>query len=302
MTLPAVGSLSSGSGAGAPLAAAPCRSYAISRSAEVRGRGVHSGLPCLLRVSPAEPGAGIVFRRIDLPGAPAVPARLESVLQGELQRRTTLAAGDTKVFTIEHVLSAAAALGVWDLIVEMDSPEPPFLDGSAAPFVALLREAGLEESPSAPPPLRLPRTVVFADGAAEFVAVPSDSFRVTYFFTSDHPLLRSQSATFLLDDADVYVRDIASARTFCFVEEIEAMRRSGLIKGASLASAIVFGRKALLNDSLRFPDEPVRHKILDFIGDLALLGRPLKGHFLAWRSGHRSNALFGLHLKRTLGL
>ncbi len=237
-----------------------------------------------------------------MPGSPAIPARLDSVLQGELQRRTTLAAGDTKVFTIEHVLSAASALGVWDLVIEMDSPEPPFLDGSAAPFAALLREAGLRESAAAPEPIRLPRTVVFSEGNAEIVAIPSDSFRITYFFSSDHPLLRSQSASVLADDPEVYIRDIAPARTFCFVEEIEAMRRSGLIKGASLASAVVFGRKALLNDSLRFPDEPVRHKILDFIGDLALLGRPLKGHFLAWRSGHRSNALFGLHLKQTLGL
>lgn len=222
-------------------------------------------------------------------------------MQGELQRRTTLASGETRVFTVEHVLSAAAGLGISDFVVEMDSPEPPFLDGSAAPFVELLREAQPVETAAPTNPIRLPETVVFQESGAEIVAIPSESFRVTFFFTSNHPRLRAQSASFVLDDPDTYVREVASARTFCFVEEIEAMRASGLIKGASLASAVVIGRKAILNESLRFPDEPVRHKILDFVGDLALLGRPLKGHFLAWRSGHRANALFALHLKRVLG-
>lgn len=284
----------------------PARPTTIARPAEVRGRGVHSGQICLLRALPAPPGTGVSFRRIDLPGAPEVSASVDSIVESELQRRTTLAAGEAKVFTVEHVLSAARGLGLDDLIVEMDAPEPPFLDGSALPFVELFRQAGLSSREAAEnaarDPLVIPETIVFSEGGAEIVALPSRTLRVTYFYTSNHPRLRAQSASFELSDPETYVREIAPARTFCFFEEIEAMRRSGLIKGASLASAVVIGRKAILNDSLRYPDEPVRHKILDFIGDLALLGRPLQGHFLAWRSGHRANALFALHLKRVLGL
>jgi UDP-3-O-[3-hydroxymyristoyl] N-acetylglucosamine deacetylase len=147
------------------------------------------------------------------------------------------------------------------------------------------------------------RPLVFEcpEAGAEVVALPSADFRVTFFYSSPFPLLRRQTASKVITAA-TFRTEIAPARTFCFVDEIDALLRGGLIRGGSLASAVVIGRKAILNDSLRFPDEPVRHKILDFVGDLALLGRPLLGHFLAWRSGHRANAAFGTYLRKELGL
>lgn len=271
----------------------------IRNAVEVSGRGVHSGQLCTLRITPGSANQGIVFHRTDL--GVAIPATLDHLLADELLRRTTLGIGEAKVHTIEHVLSAAAGLEIDDLLIDMDSAEPPFVDGSAKPFVKLLKEAGIAELPEQSSTLVIEKTVVFRDGSAEICALPSDDFRVTYFFTSNQPLLRTQSASFVITP-DSYRAEVAPARTFCFFDEIEAMRRGNLIKGANLSSAVVIGRKAIINDSLRFPDEPVRHKILDFIGDLALLQRPLRGHFLAWRSGHRANAAFALHLRKEFGL
>ncbi len=271
----------------------------ISRPATVSGPGVHSGVACNLRILPAPTGHGIRFRRVDLPGAPEIAADAELVSHADLARRTTLSANGGRVFTIEHVLSAAAAMRVDNLSVEMDAEEPPFLDGSALPFVNLIREAGTEEQPGKVTPLAIPSPIAFREGDAEITAVPSDVFQVTFFFTSDEPLLRNQSATFVIEP-ETYAREIAPARTFCFFHEIEALRKSGLIRGGNLSSAVVIGRKAVINDSLRFPDEPVRHKILDFVGDLALLGRPVLGHFMAWRSGHRVHAAFCNFLRKEL--
>jgi UDP-3-O-acyl N-acetylglucosamine deacetylase len=270
----------------------------IGSPVEISGRGVHSGELGTLRLVPAASGAGISFRRTDL--RVDIPARLENLAADQLLRRTTLAAGDAKVHTIEHVLSAAAGLGVDDLLVEMNCAEPPFADGSAAPFVELIRRAGIVSNDASVEPVQLPSIITYHDADAEIVALPSSELRVTYFFTSARPQLRAQAASVLITP-ESYATQVAPARTFCFFEEIEALRRANLIKGASLASAVVIGRKAILNESLRFPDEPVRHKILDFIGDLALLQRPLTGHFLAWRAGHRVNAAFALHLRKELG-
>ncbi|MGI8906910.1 MAG: UDP-3-O-acyl-N-acetylglucosamine deacetylase [Candidatus Sumerlaeaceae bacterium] len=272
----------------------------INSVVEVSGRGVHTGQEGTVRFLPAQSGEGIIFRRTDLHGE-AIPARLDYLVPDQLLRRTTLANGRAKVHTIEHVLSAAAGCDVDDLLIEMNTGEPPFLDGSAARFVELLQQAGITQQRENCQPLEIGEPLAFRDGDAEFSCLPSDEFRVSFFFTSDHPKLRRQAASIVITP-ETYAAEVAPARTFCFFEEIESMRRQGLIKGANLSSAVVIGRKGMLNDSLRFPDEPVRHKILDFIGDLALLGRPLKGHFLAWRSGHRANAAFALYLKKEFGL
>jgi UDP-3-O-[3-hydroxymyristoyl] N-acetylglucosamine deacetylase/3-hydroxyacyl-[acyl-carrier-protein] dehydratase len=273
----------------------------ISVPVEISGRGVHSGEIVRLRLKPAGAGAGIRFRRLDLPETPEVSVTLDSVEHGDLLRRTTLVSGAARVHTVEHVVAAAYALGVDNLIIEMDGSEPPALDGSSSPYVELINHAGIAELGQQVRELQVSRPIIFRQGNAEIVALPSESFRVTYFFTSEHPLLQSQSASVLVTPAN-FAKLVAPARTFCFFEEIEPLMAQGLIRGGSLASAVVFGRKAMLNESLRFVDEPVRHKILDFIGDLALLGRPVKGHFLAWRSGHQVNAAFGLVLRKEFGL
>jgi UDP-3-O-acyl N-acetylglucosamine deacetylase len=266
---------------------------------ETRGKGLHSGSDVAVRLLPADPGSGIRFRRTDLPGAPEIPADVAHLVDGDLMRRTTLACEGARVYTIEHLTSALAALGIDNVIAEMDGEEAPFLDGSAAPFVQMLHEAQGVEQDAPVAPLAVTRPIAFADGGAEIVALPSEGYRVTFFSTSDERLLRAQSATFEITPA-TFEHEIAPARTFCFFHEIEPLRAAGLIKGGSLASAVVIGRKAVINSELRFPDEPVRHKVLDFIGDLALLGRPVKGHFLAWRSGHRSHAAFARHLRKEL--
>jgi UDP-3-O-acyl N-acetylglucosamine deacetylase len=240
-----------------------------------------------------------MFRRTDLPDNAVIPANVAHLVDGDLMRRTTLACGGARVYTIEHLASALAALGIDNVVAEMDGEEAPFLDGSAAPFVRLLHEAGIVGQDALTAPLVIDRPIAFADGGAEIVALPSDGYRISFFSTADEPLLRAQSATFEVT-ADIFEREIAPARTFCFFHEIEPLRAAGLIRGGSLASAVVIGRKAVINSQLRFPDEPVRHKMLDFIGDLALLGRPIQGHFLAWRSGHRSHAAFARHLRKEL--
>lgn len=264
------------------------------------GKGVHSGQICHMRLLPGIENSGYIFQRVDLPGRPEIPGRLENLVADALLRRTTLAVGDAKVFTIEHVLSAAAGLGVTNLRIEMNAAEPPFLDGSALPYADALQTAGIAEQGVEALVARIEKPLVFADGDAEIVALPSETFRVTYFFSSAEPLLRSQSATVELT-AENYMKQVAPARTFCFFHEIEQLRRANLIAGGNLQSAVVIGRKGILNNHLRFPDEPVRHKILDFVGDLALLGATLRGHFLAWRAGHRVNAAFALHLRKELG-
>lgn len=265
-----------------------------------QGVGVHSGQPCSIGFHPAPADTGIVFRRVDLPGAPEIPARLGSVLHAELDRRTTLARGDARVHTVEHAMSALYAMRVCNAIVELDAAEPPCLDGSALAYAQAIAQTGLDEQPGSGDPVVITRPLAFESGGAEFSLVPSDTFRVTFFFSSDQPLLRSQSASFEITPTS-YLEQIAPARTFCFFEELEHLRAKGLIRGGSLLSAVVIGRKATLNNDLRFPDEPVRHKILDFVGDLALLGKPIYGHFLVWRGGHRVNAAFGEFLRKELG-
>lgn len=273
--------------------------HTLAAPLEFTGKGVHSGQLCHMVINPAPPGSGIAFRRIDLPGAPVIPASYDYLAAEELDRRTTLRLGNAAVHTVEHVLSALSAAGIDDALIEQDAAEPPFIDGSSLPFASAIQKIGPKEHGDAISPVVITQPMAFALGGAEICAIPSNTFRVTFFYTSSHPSLRSQSYSAEITP-ESYLKEIAPARTFCFFDEIEAMRKADLIKGANLSSAVVIGRKALINDSMRFPDEPVRHKILDFIGDMALLGAPLQGHFMAWRAGHRVNAAFGQYLKKEL--
>jgi UDP-3-O-[3-hydroxymyristoyl] N-acetylglucosamine deacetylase len=271
----------------------------IAQPIELNGCGVHSGIECKMRLLPSAENSGVVFYRTDLPGSPAIPARLEFLSSDDLLRRTTIGVAGAKVYTIEHLMSAAAGLGVTNLRIEMNAEETPFLDGSALPFVKAIQSAGICEQQQCARIVRIPRPLVFQEGDSEIVAVPGDAYRITFFFTSNEPLLRTQANSFEISP-EVYATAIAPARTFCFFHEIEQLRQAKLISGGNLSNAVVIGRKSILNNALRFPDEPVRHKILDFIGDASLLGVQLKGHILAWRAGHRVNAAFALWLRKEL--
>lgn len=260
---------------------------------------MHFGEPVQMTLRPAPPDTGIVFRRTDLEDCPEIPAQLDFLAQDDLLRRTTLRYESAEIHTVEHLLSAAYALGVTNLYVDVNAAELPFFDGSSLPFAELFLEAGTVEQEAELAVLQPFEPLAFQHNAAEICVVPAADFRVTFFFSSSEPLLRTQSATFVIS-SETFCREIAPARTFAFFHEIEALRRQGLIRGGSLASAVVIGRKAILNESLRFPDEPVRHKILDFVGDMALLGKPVLGHFLVWRSGHSANAAFAQFLRKEL--
>ena len=257
----------------------------LQRAVGCTGIGLHSGEPVRLDLRPAPAGHGIRFRRTDV-GA-EIPATLEHLAC--LDHATSLSSGGVSVDTVEHLLSALHGLGVDDLLVELDGPEVPILDGSAAPFVRLVQEAGLRRLSAPRRYLKVLRTVEVSRAGKSIRVSPADHLRVSYAIGFDHPLLRHQAVS-LRVTSDSFAEEIAPARTFGFLREVETLRRSGLALGGSLDNAVVIGETGVLNNRLRFEDEFVRHKILDAIGDLALLGHPVVGHLEATRAGHALHA------------
>jgi UDP-3-O-[3-hydroxymyristoyl] N-acetylglucosamine deacetylase len=266
----------------------------LKRGVGCTGIGLHSGRPVRLDLKPAPAEHGIVFRRTDA----RVDIRATVGNLGRLDHATTLTADGVSVETVEHVLSALHALGVDDALVEVDGPEIPVMDGSAAPFVILIHEAGLRPHKASRHYLKVLRPVEVVRGGKWARLSPHDHLRVSYTIGFDHPLLRHQSASFRVT-ADIYAEAIAPARTFGFLREVEMLRKSGLARGGSLDNAIVIGETGVLNQKLRFEDEFVRHKILDAIGDLALLGHPVVGHLEAHKAGHAVHAALAEKLLAT---
>jgi UDP-3-O-[3-hydroxymyristoyl] N-acetylglucosamine deacetylase/3-hydroxyacyl-[acyl-carrier-protein] dehydratase len=259
----------------------------IGREARVSGIGLHTGNRCNLVFRPAAVDTGIVFERTDLPNAPQIPADVAHVVG--LDRGTSLGQDGAKVHTVEHVLAAVTALGIDNLVVAVDANEPPVGDGSALPFFLSLNEAGIVEGERERAVFSLNRPFHFNDGPVQFTLVPSDRFQVTFSIDFDHPLIGHQYASFEITP-DVFERELAPARTFCFMHEVEKLQQAGLIRGGSLDNAIVIGDEEILShERLRFPNEFVRHKILDLIGDLSLFGREIQAHVIAHRSGHKTN-------------
>jgi UDP-3-O-[3-hydroxymyristoyl] N-acetylglucosamine deacetylase len=258
------------------------------------GIGLHSGRPVRLRLLPAPAEHGIRFMRTDV--GVEIPATLAHV--GNQDHATTLRSSGVSIGTVEHLLAALSALGVDDVRVEVDGPEVPVLDGSAAPFVMLLHEAGLR--PLAVPRLHLKvrKPVEVTHGGKGARLVPADHFEVDYSIGFDHPLLRHQALSLRLTPRS-FAEVIAPARTFGFLREVEMLRKSGLALGGSLENAVVIGETGVLNNKLRFEDEFVRHKILDAVGDLALLGHPLLGRLEATRAGHALHAAVARKLLET---
>jgi len=264
----------------------------LRRAISCAGIGLHSGRKVTLSLKPAAADSGIRFRRSDLGGV-EVPAQVHHV--GGINYATGLARDAVRVDTVEHLLAALVSLGVDNAIVELNSPEVPIMDGSAAPFVYLIQEAGVKRLDAPRSYLKVHRPMSLTRGDKRIAIYPSDHFKVTYSIAFDHPLLRHQSRTIRLTP-DAFVDEIAPARTFTFLKEVEMLRQQGLALGGSLENAIVVGDTGVLNNALRFDDEFVRHKILDVIGDLALIGYPIIGHLVAHRGGHALHTAFAAHV------
>lgn len=242
-----------------------------------------------MTLRPAQPDTGIVFRRVDTPEP--VDIRADAFKVVDARMCTTLGEGDIRVATVEHLLSALAGLGIDNVYVDITGPEVPIMDGSAAPFVYLVQSAGIEEQSRAKRFLRILKPVEVRDGDKWAKFEPYDGFRLTFSIVFDHPVFErsAQSATFDFADTS-YAREVARARTFGFMQDVESLRSSGLALGGSLDNAIVMDEYRVLNsEGLRYDDEFVKHKLLDAIGDLSLVGRPLIGAFTAHKSGHALN-------------
>jgi UDP-3-O-[3-hydroxymyristoyl] N-acetylglucosamine deacetylase len=268
----------------------------LKRPTGCTGIGLHSGRPVRLTLRPAAAGDGLRFVRTDI--GVEIPASLACLSRQD--HATTLSRDGVSVETVEHLLAALYALGVDDASIEVDGPEVPVLDGSAAPFVMLIHEAGLRPLSAPREYLKVLRPVEVVRGPKSVRLVPADHFEVSYSIGFDHPLLRHQSRT-LRVTADSFVEELAPARTFGFLRDVEALRRAGLALGGSLENAVVIGETGVLNNTLRFEDEFVRHKMLDAIGDLALLGRPLLGRLEAVKAGHALHAAGARKLLDTEG-
>jgi UDP-3-O-[3-hydroxymyristoyl] N-acetylglucosamine deacetylase len=260
----------------------------LRRSISCAGIGLHSGNKVTLSLKPAVANSGIRFRRSDRGGL-EVPATVRHV--GGINHATGLTRDTVTVDTVEHLLAAFVSLGIDNAIVDLNSPEVPIMDGSAAPFIYLIHEAGVKQLPATRRYLKVVRPISLSRGDKRIALYPSDHFKVTYSIAFDHPLLRHQSRTIRITE-ESFAEEIAPARTFGFLGEVEMMRQQGLALGGSLENAIVIGDTGVLNNALRFEDEFVRHKILDVIGDMALVGHPLIGHLIAHRGGHALHTEF----------
>jgi UDP-3-O-[3-hydroxymyristoyl] N-acetylglucosamine deacetylase len=265
----------------------------LSRAAEVSGTGLHGGEKATLRLRPAAAGAGIVFVRTDLGGF-EIPATLSNV--GGASYATVLERDGQRICTVEHLLAALYALGVDNVRVEVDAQEVPILDGSSARFVEMIRGAGLIAQDLPREYLVITRPVEVVDGEKRISIHPCPEYRVTYAIDFEHPRLGFQELTASPWGVDAFARMLAPARTFVLEREVEGLRRAGLERVGSLENAVVVGDEGILNEALRFGDEFVRHKMLDLTGDLALLGRPLRGHVVAFRAGHDMHLLLAQRL------
>lgn len=286
----------------------------IKRPASLTGRGLHTGNSCTMTFRPAPPDHGIIFMRGDLKDKPSVIADIDHVV--DISRGTTLQQGEARVHTVEHVLAAFAGLQIDNMIVELDNNEPPVCDGSAKPYVDKILEAGIENQDIDKYYLEIDTPMAYSesDRGVDLVVAPSDDLRITFMIDYKNPALGTQY-TSLVDLEKEFVDEFAPARTFCFLSEVEELKEQGLIKGGGLDNAIIIydsdlgqvevdrirrvlnlkdkvfvGKTGIINDvPLRFYNEPVRHKTLDLLGDLLLIGAPFKGHVLAARSGHKAN-------------
>jgi len=268
----------------------------IARRVALSGVGLHMGVPVQLAFEPAVAGSGIRFRRDDRGGS-EVPARVEHAVLAE--RRTQLGEGDAAIHTVEHVLAAVAAQGIDDLVIAMDAPEPPIMDGSAGPFFAALRDAGSREHEGECDVFTVDERVEVVDGESRYTAEPGDGLTLDVEIVFAHPLIGHQRAEYRVT-RESFDRELGGARTFGFVREVEGLRAKGLIRGASTSNAVVLDENGVVETTLRWPDEFVRHKAMDCVGDLALIGGRLNARIHAVRPSHRGTVLFVRELARVV--
>lgn len=251
------------------------------------GIGLHTGKKIRLNILPAPCGSGIVFKRIDLPGRPEVKARFDSVIDTTLA--TTIGSNGCRISTIEHLMAAFFGLGIDNAVVELDGPEVPIMDGSSAPFVFLIKSVGIREQRNPKTFLVIRKSFKMDDGNRSITISPSKELKIHYLIDFQHPLLRKQEYKLNFSGKD-FISEISRARTFGFLKDVEMLKENGLAKGGSLDNAVVIDDFRILNeDGLRFRNEFVRHKILDFIGDLSIIGSPVIGRFVVRKSGHFLN-------------
>jgi len=299
----------------------PDKQHTLQSAVSISGTGLHTGINVDMTLKPANPGFGFQFQRIDLPGQPLIKADCDLVT--DTSRGTTLQDGDTRVSTIEHILAALVGMGVDNCLIELNGPEIPIADGSSAPFVEIIEEAGVLEQDAAKAWYSIDTNITHYDEQkrVEMTALPATDYKITTLIDFNSPILGTQHAG--LKSMREFKEEIAPCRTFCFLHELETLLAHNLIKGGDLNNAIVvvdkpvteeemdrlakvFGRKTmevknegyLNNLELRFPNEPARHKLLDVVGDLALIGYPIKAHIIANRPGHSSNVDFARKIKQ----
>ena len=261
----------------------------LKNAIRATGVGLHSGIKVEMHLRPAPVNSGIVFRRMDIPSA--VDLKADPYLVTDTRLCSVLESGNAKVATVEHLMSALAGMGIDNIYVDLNGPEVPIMDGSSAPFVFLLQSAGIEEQDALKKYVRITRPIEVHDGDKWVRFTPHNGFRIEFTIDFDHPVFDKGAQKVVVDfDHTAYTKEVARARTFGFMHEVEALRNHGLALGGSLDNAIVMDEFRVLNtDGLRYEDEFAKHKVLDAIGDLYLLGHPIIGAFEAYKSGHALN-------------
>jgi UDP-3-O-[3-hydroxymyristoyl] N-acetylglucosamine deacetylase len=261
----------------------------IKKPVSCSGIGVHSGSHVQMTFKPAGVDTGIVFKRTDLADHPIIKAAYQNIV--DMTYATTLGKEGVTIQTVEHVLSAVNALGIKNLIIEVSGSEVPVIDGSASCFVNMLLDAGIETQCGSVRVIHIKQELEVRGKESIISVEPYDGFKITYTIDFPNPFIGVQTKTYEISPW-VYINEIAHARTFCLYEEVEHLWKMGLSKGGSLDNAVVFAQDRILNGSLRYKDEPVRHKMLDLLGDIIFLGHPLLGHIKAYKAGHALHAKF----------
>lgn len=259
----------------------------VARKVGCSGIGLHTGVNCSLTVSPAEPDTGIIFIRRDVPKEVKIKAHIDNVVDATLA--TTLGAEGVKISTVEHLLAAFAGLGIDNAVVEVEGPEVPIMDGSAEPFHVLIKRAGIQRQDKVKKFVIIKHPVTVTEDDRQATLLPSNDFKISYTIDFKHPLISNQYYLIQISNGN-FEREICPARTFGFLKDYEILKARGFARGGSLNNAIVVDERKVLNaEGLRFHDEFVRHKILDSIGDLWLIGAQVIGHFIGYKSGHTLN-------------
>ena len=268
----------------------------IEGTAEQSGIGLHTGASTRVTIRAAAAESGVRFRRVDLSSRPEIPAQVAEVEATE--RRTAIGHGEATIHTVEHLLAAVAALDLDDLVIELDGPEPPILDGSFGPWFTSLEAAGIRLQDGEPTTYRVARPFTVTEGEASYVVSPAEGLRLTTTIEWSHPLIGRQTGSWDIS-GDCFRTDLAQARTFGFTHEVEALKDRGLLKGGTMESAVVLSDQGVMSGPLRWPDEFVRHKTGDILGDLALVGGRVRAHVVANRPSHQGNVAVARMISRT---